>query len=201
MDQALEKTGFVNYTIDLSKNELANRPGTVSAEGEAGDFGADLADVEAFLKLKPDAGNINGSPETTAAKFVVNAGVDLSENTEMYANAAYVYKKVNSYANYRTPYWRTEAAFPYLADFFPDGPNGTYVGYVPTFDGDLNDYNATVGFKTKKNGWIADVSFTTGGNEQTYIVRNSHNRNGTLNPDSTFKYRENSPIIFDPGGD
>ncbi len=194
------KSGFVNYTIDLSKTELANRPGTVSAEGEAGDFGADIADVEKFLALKPDAGNINGSPETTAAKFVVNAGVDISENTEMYANAAYVYKKVNSFANYRTPYWRTEEAFPYLADFFPDGPNGEYIGYVPTFDGDLSDYNATVGFKTRKNGWIADVSFTTGGNEQTYIVRNSHNRNGTLNPDSTFKYRENSPIIFDPGG-
>ena len=39
------------------------------------------------------------------------------------------------------------------------------------------------------------------------VVRNSHNRNGTLNPDGTNKYRENSPIIFDvthalqmPGG-
>jgi iron complex outermembrane receptor protein len=194
------KTGFVNYTMDLSKIEQSNRPGTVDAAGEAGDFGADIADVNAFLALKPDAGNINGSPETTAAKFSVNAGVDVSENTEMYANAAYVYKKVNSFANYRTPYWRTEAAFPYLADFFPNGENGEYIGYVPTFDGDLNDYNGTIGFLTKKNGWIADVSFTTGGNTQTYIISNSHNRNGTLNPDGTNKYKENSPIIFDPGG-
>ncbi len=194
------KTGFVNYTMDLSKLEQSNRPGTVDAAGEAGDFGADIADVNAFLALKPDAGNINGSPETTAAKFSVNAGVDVSENTQLYGNAAYVYKKVNSFANYRTPYWRTEESFPYLADFFPDGPNGEYIGYVPTFDGDLNDYNATIGFRNKKNGWITDASFTTGGNTQTYIIRNSHNRNGTLNPDSTFKYRENSPLIFDPGG-
>ena len=194
------KTGFVNYTMDLSKIEQSNRPGTVDAAGEAGDFGADIADVNAFLALKPDAGNINGSPETTAAKFSVNAGIDVSENTELYGNAAYVYKKVNSYANYRTPYWRTQESFPYLADFFPDGPNGEYIGYVPTFDGDLNDYNATIGFRNKKNGWITDASFTTGGNTQTYIIRNSHNRNGTLNPDSTFKYRENSPLIFDPGG-
>ncbi len=194
------KTGFVNYTMDLSKTELSNRPGTVDAAGEAGDFGADIADVQAFLNKYPDAGNINGSPETTAAKFAVNAGVDISENTQLYGNAAYVYKKVNSFANYRTPYWRTLDDFPYLADFFPNGDNGEYIGYVPTFDGDLNDYNATIGFQNKKNGWITDVSFTTGGNEQTYIIRNSHNRNGTLNPDSTFKYRENSPLIFDPGG-
>ena len=174
--------GFVNYTVDLSKVGLANRPDTVDAAGEASDFGASLADVQTFLALKPDAGNINGSPETTAAKFLVNGGLELNENTKVYANAAYVYKKVNSFANYRTPYWRTEADFPYLADFFPNGPNGEYVGYVPTFDGDLDDYNATLGFKTKKKDWIYDVSLTAGGNRQTYKIVNTHNRNTVLSP-------------------
>ncbi|MBL6448690.1 TonB-dependent receptor [Fulvivirga sp. 29W222] len=214
-----DNKGFINYTLDLSKVNLANRPGTVDAEGEAADFGAPIEDVQAFLALKPDAGNINGSPETTAAKFLVNSGLDLSESTNMYFNAAYVYKKVNSFANYRTPYWRTLNDFPYLADFFPDGPNGSYVGYVPTFDGDLNDYNATVGFKSKMNDWIYDASFTTGGNKQTYTVRNSHNRNtvlspptylgdlnnnGIVDPDEIQQgvnlYRENSALTFDPGG-
>ena len=210
--------GFVNYTVDLSKVNLANRPGTVNAAGEAADFGADIADVQSFLNRIPDAGNINGSPETAAAKFSVNAGFDLSETTELYANAAYVYKKVNSYANYRTPYWRTEADFPYLADFFPNGPNGTYDGYVPTFEGDLSDYNGTIGFKSIKNGWNLDASFTTGGNTQTYKVNNSHNRNlvyspstwidadgnGTVDPgeltEGSSLYQENSQISFDPGG-
>jgi len=194
------ENGFMNYTIDLSKRELANRPGVVDAAGEAGDFGADIADVNAFLSDFPDAGNVNGSPETTAAKFALNFGSKVSEFTQFYGNAAYVYKKVNSFANYRTPYWRTQEAFPYLADFFPNGPNGEYIGYVPTFDGDLNDYNGTLGFRNEKNGWVSDVSFTVGGNRQTYIVSNSHNRNNTLNPDGTNKYRENSPLIFDVGG-
>lgn len=196
----LGENGFINYTIDLSKREQSNRPGVVSAEGEAGDFGAPLSEVQAFLNTRPDAGNINGSPETTAAKFSVNFGTKTSENSEIYGNAAYVYKKVNSFANYRTPYWRTQEAFPYLADFFPNGPNGEYVGYVPTFDGNLSDYNGTIGFRNNKNGWISDVSLTVGGNEQTYIVSNSHNRNGTLNADGTNKYKENSPLIFDVGG-
>ena len=228
----LGEDGFLNYTIDLSKQALSNRPGMVSARGEAADFFGnpdtaddDIATVQEFLDEKPDAGNINGSPETTAMKFALNAGKRVSDNSEVYANAAYVYKKVNSYANYRTPYWRTLDAFPYLEDFFGDqfgfeDANGNgildYAGYVPTFDGDLIDYNGTIGFKSERNGWLTDVSFTTGSNEQTYIVRNSHNRNEFLVPtwddangdqiqqpeEVTYsqKYRENSALVFDPGG-
>lgn len=204
--------GFVNYTIDMSKTSLANRPGTVNAAGEANDFGADIADVEEFLSRKPDAGNINGSPETAASKFLINGGYDVADNTELYFNAAYVYKQVNSFANYRTPYWRTTNAFPYLADFFPgENPNnpGGYDGYVPTFEGLLNDYNATVGLKTTVNDWNVDLSFTTGGNTQTYTVSDSHNRNEvygvSYNPSTdTFEatplYQANSQQSFDPGG-
>lgn len=213
--------GFVNYTVDLSKVNQANRPGNVDAAGEAGDFGADIADVQEFLSRRPDAGNINGSPETAAAKFSVNLGYDLSENTSLYGNAAYVYKAVNSFANYRTPYWRTVDDFPYLADFFPgDNPNtaGGYDGYLPTFEGLLSDYNATIGFKSVINDWNIDASFTTGGNLQTYKVNNTHNRNVVYSPsvfidangngsvddgeitEGSELYRENSQQSFDPGG-
>ncbi len=216
-----EDKGFINYTIDLSKVNLANRPGTVNAAGEAGDFGADIADVQEFLSRRPDAGNINGSPETAAAKFSVNFGYDLSDNTQLYANAAYVYKSVNSFANYRTPYWRTVDDFPYLADFFPgDNPNtpNGYDGYVPTFEGLLSDYNGTVGFKSTINDWNVDASFTTGGNLQTYKVNDTHNRNVVFSPSTWVDangngsvddgeltegaelYRANSQQSFDPGG-
>ncbi len=210
--------GYINYTIGFKKVELANRPGKVDALGEATDFESDIATVNEFLALKPDAGNINGSPETATANFMVNSGINLNENTELYFNAAYVYKKVNSFANYRTPYWRQEADFPYLARFFPNGPNGEYIGYLPTFEGDLNDYNATLGFQTIKDGWKYDLSFTAGGNQQTYSVNNTHNGNSVLSPithvdgnandliddgellPGSELYRENSPISFDPGG-
>ncbi len=218
-----EDKGYFNYTVDFSKVSLANRPGDVDAEAEFIDFGGPrvgerLEDIQDFLSRRPDAGNINGSPETAATKFLLNGGYDISENTQIYMNAAYVYKKVNSFANYRTPYWRDIQDFPYLADFFPNGPGGAYDGYLPTFEGDLNDYNATVGFKTKKNGWNYDLSYTTGGNSQGYSVNNTHNGNTVLSPltwddanndgivdpgeviGGTDLYRENSPISFDPGG-
>ncbi len=179
--------GFVNYTLDFSRTALANRPGKVSAEAEADNdlgFGAPLADVKKFLALKPDAGNINGQPENTAAKFLINAGFPVGDNTELYFNAAYVYKRINSFANYRTPYWRT-------TDNGLLTPAGQpYIGYVPNFIGDLNDYNATVGVRKESNGWKTDLSFTTGGNKQLYTVSNSRNRS----------LGKNSPTYFKPGG-
>lgn len=181
------KGGFVNYTIDFSRTTLANRPGTVSAEAEADaslGFDAPLAQVKSFLALKPDAGNINGQPENTAAKFLINGGVPVGETAELYFNAAYVYKRVNSFANYRTPYWRT------TDDGLLTPAGQPYLGYVPTFQGDLNDYNATIGVKNEKNGWKTDLSFTTGGNKQLYTVSNSRNRS----------LGKNSPTYFKPGG-
>lgn len=206
------KKGYINYTMALSRKALANRPGKVDADGEYNDFvyadpettdidedgtvtPAEMAattaanqagreGVENFLSLKPDAGNVNGDPERTTSQFLVNAGIPVGDNAEVYGNAAYVYKKVNSFANYRTPYWRTtddgllhEAGTPYL-------------GYLPTFEGDLNDYNGTLGFRSEKNGWKSDVSFTVGGNEQLYTVANSRNRS----------LGNRSPIYFKPGG-
>jgi hypothetical protein len=44
---------------------------------------------------------------------------------------------------------------------------------TPTFVGDLNDYNATLGYKAVKNEWNTDASITVGGNSQTYSVENS----------------------------
>lgn len=204
--------GFLNYTADFSKVALASRSGIVSAEGEAGDFGATLPDVQNFLATMPDAGNINGSPETTAMKFLVNGGVNIDASSEIYFNAAYVYKKVNSFANYRTPYWRTLADYPYLADFFGDGSAASYKGYVPTFDGTLGDYNATLGFKSNKNDWRTDLSLTVGGNRQMWGVNNTHNRNtsdlrdpdtyvGDLNGNGVvdvLEYDANGDLVVDP---
>lgn len=171
---AITDKGYINYTIDLSKTALANRPGKVSVEGEMATFGASREDVEAFLKVKPDAGNINGSPENSAIKFCVNGGQDLAENVQLYYNAAYVNKRVNSFANYRAPYWR-DTDYGLLTP-----PGQTYLGYGPTFQGELSDYNATVGFKSTKNGWNSDLSFTTGGNKQMYTVTNTVNH-GIMN--------------------
>jgi iron complex outermembrane receptor protein len=157
---------------------------------------------------------VNGTGATTAAKFLYNLGVPVGENATFYSNAAYVYKKVNSKANYRPPYWRIDEGLLHTPvpgapdytgsaygapgsglrnDFEADKAAGVYqgyIGYVPTFEGDLADYNATAGFKKEENGWKQDLSLTVGGNNQLYTVSNTVNR--TL--------LKASPTSFKPGG-
>ncbi len=197
--------GFINYTVDFSQQNSAVRSGIIHVPTEIATFGdpsqpntdpVNKAIID-FLKVYPTGNNINGSGDIQAAKFNYNLGLSAGENGQFYSNAALVFKKAKSYANYRTPYWRTDAGL--LHKRIPGAPNYTggndplyegYIGYVPTFEGDLLDYNATLGFKTVKDGWTHDVAVTFGGNQQLYTVENTVNRSlGTA-----------SPTSFKPGG-
>jgi iron complex outermembrane receptor protein len=192
--------GFVNYTIDISQQNNAIRSGIIHRPTEKATFGgspaADAA-IDAYLNRFPTGNNTNGTGEISAAKFNVNMGLGVGENGQFYGNAAYITKKVFSNANFRTPYWRTDAGL--LHTRIPGAPNYTggndplyegYLGYEPTFEGDLLDYNGTLGFKNIMSGWTHDVSFTYGANQQLYTVENTVNRSlGTA-----------SPTAFKPGG-
>ncbi len=202
--------GYVNYTVDFSQQNSAVRSGTVHLPTEIATFGGDAASnalITAYLKDFPTAGNINGSGEITAGKFLINGGVSLGDKNELYGNAAMVVKRVASFANFRTPYWRQDRGLLHSATdnggknyitaatlAFPTEDNVDlykgYIGYVPTFEGDLIDYNATLGAKGETNGWKHDVSLTAGFNSQTYSVDNTVNR--TLG--------KASPTRFKPGG-
>ena len=177
--------GYVNYTLDFQHTAMANRPGTIDVDAEITSYyTANPADIKRFLAQYPDGRNINAAPENSSAKFLINGGFQVSEHSELYYDAAYIYKKVNSFANYRAPY-RIGDPYNLLHD-----AGSPYMGFVPTFEGDLNDYHATVGLRSESNGWKTDMSFTTGGNQQLYTV------NSTLNP----SLGANSPISFKPGG-
>jgi iron complex outermembrane recepter protein len=204
--------GYLNYTLGVSQNNSASRSTNIDVPTEIATFGDGVGGpqdqlIKAYLADHPTGNNINGTGEITSAKFVINGGVKLTENTELYANAAYVTKKVSSYANFRQPYWRQDRGLLHKASdnngknyitaatlAFPtedkvDLYKG-YVGYVPTFEGDLIDNNMTIGAKNETNGWKSDLSFTTGSNTQLYTVDNTVNRSlGKL-----------SPTRFKPGG-
>lgn len=193
-------SGFLNYTIDFSQANSAVRSGIIDRPTEKATFGGSPsvdAAIDAYLNRFPTGNNINGTGETQAAKFNINLGIPIGENGQFYSNAGLVFKKVYSFANFRTPYWRTDAGLLHVR--IPGAPNYTgdtdplyegYIGYVPTFDGDLLDYHGTAGFKNTIRGWKHDVSITFGGNQQLYTVENTVNRTlGTA-----------SPTAFKPGG-
>lgn len=183
--------GFINYTVALSQQDNAIRSGIIDVPTEIATFGdpskpaTDPANkpIVDFLKIYPTGKNENGTGEVTAAKFLYNLGVPIGDNGLFYSNAALVTKKVVSNANYRTPYWKQDYGLLHAA-------GTTYIGYEPTFEGDLTDYNATVGFKKDINGWKQDISITVGGNQQLYSV--NHTVNHSL--------KAASPTSFKPGG-
>ncbi len=196
----IASTGFINYTVDFSQSNNAVRSGIIHRPTEKAIFGgtasADAA-IDKFLDRFPTAGNINGTGEIQAAKFNFNLGLPTGENGQFYSNGALIFKKVYSLANYRPPYWRTDAGL--LHTRVPGAPNYTggndplyegYLGYLPTFEGDLLDFNATIGFTSSRNGWKHDVSATFGGNRQLYTVENTVNRS----------LGSSSPTFFKPGG-
>jgi len=204
------KNGFLNYTVAFNQANNAVRSGTIDLPTEIATFGGSPeadANITNFLKINPTGGNINGTGETTASKFLFNLGLPVGERGMFYTNAAIVAKKVISNANYRTPYWRTDFGLLHTVD--PNGVNYSgdhtldangvelykgYFGYMPTFEGDLKDFNATLGIKNETGGWTHDVSFTAGGNSQLYTVNNTVNRTlGTISPSL-------SPTSYKPGG-
>src|SRR5258706_7009622 len=201
------RNGFINYTIALNQQDNAIRSGIIDLPTEIATFGdgtaQSTANITNFLKINPTGGNINGTAATSSQKFNFNLGIPTSDHGQFYSNAAFVSKKVLSNANYRTPYWKKDYGLLHITD--PNGVNYTgdntldangvelykgYVGYMPTFEGDLKDYNATLGLKDEANGWKSDVSFTAGGNEQLYTVSN------TVNHSLGVK----SPTSYKPGG-
>ncbi len=209
--------GFINYTIGLGQLNDAVRSGKIDLATEIATFGGDATTNDAitrYLAKYPTANNVNGTGATTSSKFEYNLGLPIGNNAMFYSNAAYVFKKVNSKANFRPSYWRIDEGLlhtpvsgapdytgsgygdpgsPLQNDFLADKAAGVYQGYIgynPTFEGDLNDYNATFGFKNEVNGWKQDLSITFGGNQQLYSVNTTVNR-------SLLKA---SPTSFKPGG-
>jgi iron complex outermembrane receptor protein len=202
--------GFINYTLELKQQDNAVRSGTIDPLTEVATFGSydptlssqanlnNNPNIVNFLKINPTGGNINGTGATSSMKFLANFAIPTSETGQFYGNAAFVTKKVISNANYRVPYWKVDYGLLHTTD--PNGVNYTgdntlnangvelykgYVGYMPTFEGDLKDYNSTLGIRNETNGWHHDASITVGGNEQTYSVNNTVNHSlGAKGPTS-----------------
>ncbi len=205
----LANKGFINYTIALNQTANAVRSGKIDLRTEIATFGGTPAQdalITNYLKDYPTGNNINGTSESNSAKFLINLGIPIGNENELYANAAFITKSVLSNANFRTPYWRQDRGLLHSTSdhggrnyitaatlAFPSDNVDIYkgyIGYMPTFEGLLLDYNATLGVKGTTNGWKHDASLTVGGNKQSYTVDNTINRG--LGVDS--------PTRFKPGG-
>lgn len=196
--------GFLNLTGSFYHQNYTNRAGEPGGDGlfgflydvgaipieAAGGFEATPGNVATGAQIRsgqtnwqkenPDLGMIVGQPAFDKLSVFANFGIE-HKLGEFYADGGYTFRNGKSFALYRTPYW------PGIPTNSADNPlydgNGTYQGFLPTFETAIGDWMFTAGNIFKVNDWSIDVSATSGNNSVDYTVGNTINTGlGTASP-------------------
>ncbi len=180
--------GRINLTLAYTDQERTNRAG---APGTSSFDTATARQNEIDFAIKdPTLGMIIGRPDLKQKNVFVNITHPLGKNSEFYTTHGYTDRWNRSFAYYRFPGWRRDVAD---AGFLTTKPED-FVGYHPTFEGEIKDHFNVLGFDLDLgNDWQFDLSVTHGKNSIDYTVNRSVNRD--------YLAAEGwSPTTFRPGG-
>ena len=180
--------GRINLTLGYMDQELTNRAGSPGTS--AFDTSTARANEVRFAQNNPTLGMIVGRPDLKQSNIFVNATHPLGENSEFYTTHGFTQRWNRSFAYYRFPGWRRDVAD---AGFLTTDPDD-FVGYHPTFEGDIQDHFNVIGADLDLgNDWRLDLSVTHGKNSIDYTVNRSVNRD-------YLQTNGWSPTTFNPGG-
>ena len=179
--------GRVNFTVSYMDQELTNRAGSPGTD--AFDTTKARPNEVRFAQNNPTLGMIVGRPDLKQSNVFVNATHPFGKNFEFYTTHGYTERWNRSFAYYRFPGWRRDVAD---AGFLTNNPDN-FIGYHPTFEGDIQDHFNVIGAKLVGNDWVLDISVTHGKNSIDYTVNRSVNRDYLA--DNGW-----SPTSFKPGG-
>jgi len=193
----------VNLSLEYYDQKATNRAGiTQDTPGTAPNVGdytglndplyiRDLAyfnNVSAWMTENPETGMKVGQPALTKKSALVNVTLPLGENSELYTFHTFTNRYGQSYAYYRSPFWRGDVQSAEFISSYED-----FVGYHPTFETQVLDNMNVLGIKFKLGEWNTDLSTTYGRNYVDYTVNNSVNRDYLADHGT-------SPRSFNPGG-
>ena len=199
--------GRINLTVAYTDQEKTNRAGSpgLDAVSPLYDPVADpnaedgsLANEIQFATDDPTLGMIVGRPDLQQKTIFANITHPVGDNAEFYMTHGYSERWNRSFAYYRFPGWRRDVAeIGFLntdTDELDSDGYSDFVGYHPTFEGDIKDFFNVVGVDFDlANGWNLDLSVTHGKNSIFYTVNRSVNRD--------YLAAEGwSPTTFKPGG-
>ena len=180
----LTDNGFINVSAQLTKSARTIRANQFAATGfDAIAYAAANPTYAALVDLNEPLER-TGKPKEEAARFVVNAGIDLTDNTSVYAFGNYSHSKGIAAANYRFPGGNNAVLDNPIR--LQDGSvfrfNSLYPGGLrPQFAGEVTDWSAVAGVKDKRsfsNGatFDSDLSVRYGWDKIAYSIID------TLNP-------------------
>jgi iron complex outermembrane receptor protein len=199
--------GRINLTVAYTDQEKTNRAGSPGLDAvsplydpvtdpDAED--GSLANEIQFATDDPTLGMIVGRPDLQQKTIFANITHPVGDNAEFYMTHGYSERWNRSFAYYRFPGWRRDVASIGFLNTDTDGLDSDgysdFVGYHPTFEGDIKDFFNVVGVDFDlANGWNLDLSVTHGKNSIFYTVNRSVNRD-------YLKEHGWSPTTFKPGG-
>lgn len=191
----LTESGFINISAQVNDDDRTIRAGPfVSAAWTA----STAYQNDPVFRAAVDAAGLDltkpleksGKPIERAARFMVNSGIDLTDDTSVYAFGNYSRSKGTSNATYRVPggghnvldnpirlsdgsEWRFKDIFP--------------LGLSPDFSGDVTDWSVAGGWKTERDlgsGHVlkADIGARWGYSAISYSMRDTVNP--SMGPDS-----------------
>ncbi|MDB5962786.1 MAG: TonB-dependent receptor [Massilia sp.] len=149
---------FINFSVERKFHGASDRGGIDPRVIDASTLAA-----YPILKTVPGYPNVNHISGDAAYHLTIaslNAGVDLSADTELYTVITYGRKDAKAYENYRMP-----SRLPRL---FP-------LGFSPSEAIKENDYQFTAGMRSKIGAWNLDLSTTYGKDDVAIGVLNSAN--------------------------
>ena len=180
--------GRINLTVAYTDQEKTNRAGSPGLD--AVDTSTARQNEIDFASNDPTLGMIVGRPDLQQKTIFANITHPVGENAKFYMTHGYSERWNRSFAYYRFPGWRRDVAD---AGFLTPTPED-FVGYHPTFEGDIKDFFNVVGVDFDlANGWNLDLSVTHGKNSIFYTVNRSVNRD-------YLSHNGWSPTTFKPGG-
>lgn len=175
--------GFLTLAAEYKDREPSNRAGLDPRQQypELADGSPDPREAT-FDRLNHRYGNGNAED----INVFINAGIPLSDTTELYGFAGYQDREADSPGFYRRAGDATRGfrSTPRnLTEIYPDG-------FLPVINGDVSDFSLGGGVRGEWGSWNYDASLVHGTNELDYTVRST--LNASLGP--------NSQTEFDAGG-
>ena len=201
----------VNLSLEYYDQNATNRagitqdgPGTAPSITDTNEAGANIYtgvndplyirdlsyfnNVSDWMTENPDTGMKVGQPKLTKKSALVNITLPLGDNSELYTFHTFTSRYGQSYAYYRSPFWRGDVQAAEFISSYED-----FVGYHPTFETEVLDNMNVLGLKFNVGDWKTDLSATYGRNYVDYTVNNSVNRDYLADHGT-------SPRTFHPGG-
>ncbi len=196
--------GTANLSLEYYDQKATNRAGvaqdTAGTAPNAADYVGGITDADYIRDLSyfnnvsdwitgnPEHGMKVGQPALTKKSALLNVTYPLGDNAELYTFHTFTDRDGQSYAYYRSPFWRGDVQGAEFLSAYED-----FVGYHPTFETKVLDNMNVLGLKFDLGGFKTDLSATYGRNYVDYTVNNSVNRDYLADHGT-------SPRTFHPGG-